>query len=220
MKFDSILRETGEFGRYQIFIFALFCCPVCIFISYIIFGQIFITLEPDHWCWVPELDQTNLTDYEKKLISIPFQTKEKEIFDNCRMFDMNYSHIVATRSYLHIKPDDSWTTVSCRNGWTYDYTEYYPTAVSEVIFIYLYLYIYIYTLYSIIYVPGYMHLAHVLYGYLCTKAKVINALFKMMLGLVSQEKQVIPLSHIQECDNVRIIANSLLSLSFSLAFTL
>ncbi|GAB6029801.1 hypothetical protein CHUAL_005514 [Chamberlinius hualienensis] len=134
MKFDSIIREAGDFGRYQIFLLALFCCPVCIFISYVIFGQMFISLEPEHWCRVPQLEDPslNLTEIGRKLISIPQLEESSTLsFDSCRMYDLNYSELVATGDYLNAKPNTNWSITKCKYGWSYNFTEIYPTVVSE-----------------------------------------------------------------------------------------
>lgn len=52
--YDSILPLVGEFGFYQKILFVLML-PANVFVVCVYFTQIFITLVPQHWCWVPEL---------------------------------------------------------------------------------------------------------------------------------------------------------------------
>ena len=50
-------------------------------------------------------------------------------YDSCRMYDVDYAQVIEQG----LKPESSWTTVPCRNGWDYDYEQTrYPTIVSEV----------------------------------------------------------------------------------------
>ena len=58
--FDDVLPYIGEFGTYQIVLFFL-TAPFCFFLAFSYFSQVFITLVPDHWCRVPQLDNTTLT---------------------------------------------------------------------------------------------------------------------------------------------------------------
>ena len=63
--FDDILPYVGEAGMYQVFLFILLL-PFTIVYAFLYFSQYFITLLPEeYWCYVPELDNRNLTDHEK-----------------------------------------------------------------------------------------------------------------------------------------------------------
>lgn len=53
--FDDVLPHLGEFGRYQKMLFLLLA-PFMFFVAFVYFSQIFITLTPDHWCYVPGLE--------------------------------------------------------------------------------------------------------------------------------------------------------------------
>lgn len=61
--FDDVLPHVGEFGTYQIILFFL-TAPFCFFLAFSYFGQVFITLTPDHWCHIPELNNSGLTPQE------------------------------------------------------------------------------------------------------------------------------------------------------------
>lgn len=76
--FDDVLPSVGEFGTYQIILFFL-TAPFCFFLAFSYFSQVFITLVPDHWCRVPQLDNSTLElslhqRQVKVLIHFPGQT--------------------------------------------------------------------------------------------------------------------------------------------------
>ena len=58
--FDDVLPYVGEFGTYQMLLLVLMA-PFCFFLAFTYFSQVFITLVPDHWCLVPQLNGTGLT---------------------------------------------------------------------------------------------------------------------------------------------------------------
>ena len=60
MDFDDVLPSVGEFGTYQIILFFL-TAPFCFFLAFTYFSQMFITLVPDHWCHVPQLNNSQLS---------------------------------------------------------------------------------------------------------------------------------------------------------------
>ena len=63
--FDEILSYVGEAGRYQVFLFIILL-PFAFVYTFLYFGQFFMTLLPEeYWCHVPELDDTNLSDFQK-----------------------------------------------------------------------------------------------------------------------------------------------------------
>jgi hypothetical protein len=50
MDFDEMLVQVGEFGLYQKALF-VFQAPFCIFVTFVLFGQLFMTLYPQRiWC--------------------------------------------------------------------------------------------------------------------------------------------------------------------------
>ena len=63
--FDDILPYVGEAGIYQALLFIILV-PFTMIYAFLYFAQYFITLIPEeYWCYVPELDNLNFTDYEK-----------------------------------------------------------------------------------------------------------------------------------------------------------
>ena len=76
MDFDYMLTRVGEFGKYQKLLF-LFQAPFAVFVTFVLFGQIFITTYPEvFWCGAlgfpealgglrPARDCHNLTDLQR-----------------------------------------------------------------------------------------------------------------------------------------------------------
>lgn len=63
--FDDILPYVGEAGRYQLILFIILL-PFTFVYAFLYFTQFFLTLVPnEHWCFVPELNGTNLSDAQK-----------------------------------------------------------------------------------------------------------------------------------------------------------
>jgi hypothetical protein len=51
------------------------------------------------------------------------------MFDTCSMYDVDYDDVIRN----NLRPDASWKTKSCTDGWDYDYEQTrYSTIVSEV----------------------------------------------------------------------------------------
>lgn len=65
-EFDELLPHVGEFGIYQKILFLLMI-PFSFFVAWVYFSQIFITIVPDHWCWVPELANLTAEDRYKNI---------------------------------------------------------------------------------------------------------------------------------------------------------
>ncbi|CAH0700542.1 unnamed protein product [Spodoptera exigua] len=68
---DDLLPKIGEFGLYQKLLLWLVCLPACLPCGFCAFNQLFMTDVPDYWCRVPELELLNLTQEQRKLLSIP-----------------------------------------------------------------------------------------------------------------------------------------------------
>lgn len=123
MDFEDILKDVGGFGLYQKVLVIVFLIPSFIVIPWFSLNLIFMSNTPDHWCYVPEVANSNLSlDIQKKLI--------RPLHDlSCSMYDVNYSQIL---SYGNLTVDSSWPTKECTDGWQYDRTEYDATAVTRV----------------------------------------------------------------------------------------
>lgn len=138
MDYDGLLPEVGAFGRYQRILIGVVLIPTVFPCAFQAYSQLFIAASMRHWCRIPELDKwnANYTALVRQL-SIPatIQDDGQIKFDQCRMFNRNYTEIsssfldyVSGGRNLSSNPD----YVQCRNGWHYDKTLYVGTVVSEV----------------------------------------------------------------------------------------
>jgi len=118
--FDELLDLVGGFGRFQLRLFLLMQPPF-VFLAFSYFSQIWLVLEPDHWCRRPELERRGWSPEAIRNISAPADRS------SCHMFDVDFSTV----------DPDTWTpgedtpVVGCRHGWQYDFSEIYPTIVSD-----------------------------------------------------------------------------------------
>ncbi|KAG7161539.1 Solute carrier family 22 member 3-like 2 [Homarus americanus] len=128
-EFDSVFNHIGGFGRYQMGLFVVNCI-MNVFLAFIYFGQMFMTLTPPHWCRPPPgLQELNLTQEELMHLTIP-KDNTSEKFLQCRRYDVDF--VEEVRNNNHSWPNTSWPTVKCTHGWNYDYSFYYPTITSQL----------------------------------------------------------------------------------------
>ncbi|XP_058789019.1 organic cation transporter protein-like [Phymastichus coffea] len=122
--FDDILVYIGEAGRYQWFLFFVLL-PFTFVYAFLYFGQFFMMLVPEeHWCRVPEFDNSNLTDWQKIELSVPPKSQEEDDaeshvkFSRCRMYIANYTEVLITGK----KPGPDTPIGSCQYGWSFNMT--------------------------------------------------------------------------------------------------
>ncbi|XP_071534074.1 solute carrier family 22 member 3-like [Panulirus ornatus] len=126
--FDRIFEHIGGFGRYQMLLF-VFGCLLNIFVAIVYCGQIFITLTPPHWCSAPpELLHLNLSEQQLKLLTVPLREDGTD-FHTCLRYTVNLTQVTWDNIS---RPDPSWPITSCTDGWTYNYSLYYPTITSQM----------------------------------------------------------------------------------------
>ncbi|XP_072930323.1 carcinine transporter-like [Epargyreus clarus] len=125
--YDQLLSAAGEFGLYQTFLIFL-TCPFYFYGVCAYFGQLFLTEpSPNHWCWVPELE--NLTDLERRTLAIPLDENARFGYSQCSMYVANWTEVLSSGA----RPNTSWITQPCQNGWEFNKTEIpYPTITSEM----------------------------------------------------------------------------------------
>ncbi|GFR11973.1 organic cation transporter 1 [Trichonephila clavata] len=83
---------------------------------------IFLTGIPGHWCYVPEIAESNLSlEMQKALIMPPSDP-------HCSMYDVNYTDILQSRNP---KFNNETPTKPCDKGWFYENSEFDQTAVTE-----------------------------------------------------------------------------------------
>ncbi|XP_042872134.1 organic cation transporter protein-like [Penaeus japonicus] len=126
--FESVLTHVGGFGCYQGLLFGV-AAILNIFVAFVYFGQMFMTLTPPHWCHAPPgLEDLNLTEAQLKELTIP--RHENGEFQSCARYDVNFTQVVESRNLSW--PDPSWPLTSCTHGWTYNFSLYYPTITSQL----------------------------------------------------------------------------------------
>ncbi|XP_063884704.1 LOW QUALITY PROTEIN: organic cation transporter protein-like [Scylla paramamosain] len=126
--FDDIFPHIGGFGRYQLFLFVVNCYINIMFV-FVYFGQIFMTVAPPHWCSAPpNLAALNLTAEQVKDLTIP-KDKESGAYEKCQMYDVDFVEVMQTNASWF---NTSWPVTTCRHGWDYDYSLYYPSITSQL----------------------------------------------------------------------------------------
>lgn len=116
-------------------------------------SQVFVSASPEHWCRIPELENSNLTVDQRKALSLPYTPKSdgRRSYSRCYMYDVNYTAII--EAWLHqeaasnssrtsiangaapgLPPVGStdWPISKCQHGWIYDRKDYDSTLVTEV----------------------------------------------------------------------------------------
>ncbi|XP_064652623.1 organic cation transporter protein-like [Lineus longissimus] len=131
-KFDDLLREVGQFGRYQILKYVIFVfgnIPV----GWHTLSIIFAGGKQDYWCKIPELG--NFSSADQKAIGIPREmTLSGEFFNSkCRRFDLNFTEITEYQLRHWNESEivgNTTKTIGC-SSWTFDQSEYISTIYSQ-----------------------------------------------------------------------------------------
>ncbi|XP_054750637.2 organic cation transporter protein-like [Lytechinus pictus] len=125
-KFDDVLIELGEFGRYQIWIYNLLCLFEFI-APWQILVYLFLSGEADHWCEIPDWDPVDCESYgfntsrecalAKREVGIPWNYTDDtntKVYSSCRRYNT---------SGVDFSPELSLygtNEFSCDAGWYYD----------------------------------------------------------------------------------------------------
>ncbi|CAG9784350.1 unnamed protein product [Diatraea saccharalis] len=118
---DDLLPKIGEFGLYQKLLLWLVCLPACLPCGFCAFNQLFMTDVPDHWCKVPELLMLNLTERDRKSLSIPHQAGSNSTFEKCLRYKVNWTEVIQSDNPIVV--NESWPREPCLNGYEYDFSE-------------------------------------------------------------------------------------------------
>ncbi len=136
MDFDELTDILGQFGKYQKIIYFLICL-IGIQCSFNNMSIMFIGGIPDHWCSTPQLQNLSVTDNITediiKTISIPHKEEGSLVYSRCEMYERGYrgwGMSEVTAAYSQNK--SRLTTVQCKDGWTYDTSQYTSTIVTQV----------------------------------------------------------------------------------------
>ena len=116
-----------HFTKYDILLQINFTKP-----GYSNMGITFFGGNMDHWCQIPRL--ANFSFEQQKNIAIPFEEPSKSDFNQCYMYDMNYSaysdeELVNWNRTL--MESVSNVTIECRNGWVFDKSVFVSSIVSQ-----------------------------------------------------------------------------------------
>ncbi|XP_077990548.1 organic cation transporter protein-like [Glandiceps talaboti] len=123
MQFDDILKELGEFGRYQKWIYFLICMAA-IPSAFVNLGNSFLSASDDHYCRVYD-NQTYDTSSPLTNCTIPY-TYSDDSWDMCTRYDLNMSGGIS-RELCYPRTG----TIDCDDGWVYDRSTYENTVVYE-----------------------------------------------------------------------------------------
>ncbi|XP_022918660.1 carcinine transporter [Onthophagus taurus] len=116
---DDLLPEVGEFGKYQKIMLWLVCLPACFPCGFGAFNQLFMSEIPDHWCYVPELQ--NFTVQERIYLAIP---KTNQSHSKCQKYLVDWNEILdGFEDVFSIPINESWEIGNCNSGWEYNKTE-------------------------------------------------------------------------------------------------
>ncbi|XP_054707555.1 carcinine transporter-like [Uloborus diversus] len=136
MDFETILRDVGDFGRYQKSLLLKFMVPTTFASAFYVLNVIFMVATPDHWCLVPQLSALNLTEQQIKNFAIPILPEGS--FSKCTMYAYNYASVAAEYKSTGKLPEmNSGKKIlikpirKCNDGWVYQKEWYEETIVSQ-----------------------------------------------------------------------------------------
>lgn len=138
MDFESILSEVGDFGKYQKSLLLKFMVPTTFASAFYVLNVIFMVATPDHWCYIPELSSTNLTESDIRDFAIPKLSDGSS--SKCTMYAYNYTAAAAMYKatgnlpeFKHVgKVIPKKPVRKCFHGWVYQKEWYEETVVSQV----------------------------------------------------------------------------------------
>ncbi|XP_078577475.1 organic cation transporter protein-like isoform X1 [Branchiostoma floridae x Branchiostoma japonicum] len=136
VNYDLALKYLGGFGPWQRRVFVLACLPIAI-IAFHLFVIVFLAVEPDFHCRVPQnsFSELNATPAELLNVTIPWGLKDGVwTRSQCKRYSYNLSDttIYATyRDFLKAHPVANRTQIPCDDGYEYDTSEYKSTVVTE-----------------------------------------------------------------------------------------
>lgn len=124
MKFDDLLRELGEFGPYQKWVYFFTCVPAlsvgaCMLLNVIVFGV------PDHRCKIPGLDNDtwDITSQEQEaLVKYYIPPSDDYPYDRCHLYSRNGSSLFGNGNISN--------QVKC-NEWVYDTSVFTATFTKQ-----------------------------------------------------------------------------------------
>ncbi|XP_078577086.1 organic cation transporter protein-like [Branchiostoma floridae x Branchiostoma japonicum] len=134
VNYDLALKYLGGFGPWQRRIFFLLCLPVN---GFQLFAIVFLAIEPDFQCRVPEVTFSglNATPAELLNVTIPWELKDGEwTRSQCKRYSYNFPNATLNatyRDYVEAHPVANRTQIPCDQGYKYDTSEYKSTVVTD-----------------------------------------------------------------------------------------
>jgi hypothetical protein len=122
MDVDKMLAYAGDFCRYQYLLMILFSV-INILSTFDYFGQLFIFVQPEYWCRLPEL--AHLPREDVRRIWTPPED------GSCSRYDTNLTTVAVVNDSLDWR-GRNWTLRACNSGWEYNLTDGYRSIISEV----------------------------------------------------------------------------------------
>ncbi|KAH1173511.1 hypothetical protein KIL84_017350 [Mauremys mutica] len=136
--FDEVLKEAGEFGRFQKRVFFLLCQTGITF-SFLFVGVVFLGHAPEHyWCRIPgaaELsERCGWTLEEEQNYTVPaLNLVNRFSSGQCERFDIEWNNTSVScanpLSHFTNRSLDNVPLTSCQDGWVYK--QPHSTIVSE-----------------------------------------------------------------------------------------
>uniref|UniRef100_A0A8C4YRP7 Uncharacterized protein n=1 Tax=Gopherus evgoodei TaxID=1825980 RepID=A0A8C4YRP7_9SAUR len=136
--FDEVLKEAGEFGRFQKRVFFLLCQTGITF-SFLFVGVVFLGQAPEHyWCRIPgaaELsERCGWTLEEEQNYTVPaLNLVNRFSSGQCERFDIEWNNTSVScanpLSHFTNRSLGNVPLTSCQDGWVYK--QPHSTIVSE-----------------------------------------------------------------------------------------
>ncbi|XP_074650489.1 solute carrier family 22 member 6-B-like isoform X2 [Tubulanus polymorphus] len=101
---DEVLTKLGKIGKWQLIVFHLWCIPASMILAFQGYMLVFVAGSPPHHCRVPGT--------YKPLLPVG-----------------EYGHMSQCRMYRNLTIDNS--TVTCKDGWIYNKSQYGNTVVTQ-----------------------------------------------------------------------------------------
>lgn len=121
LEFEDILTEVGDSGKYQKRLMIFFLLPSVALVPWFSMNNLFMIFLPDHWCYVPEVANSNLSiELQRSIVSPDSST--------CMRYDVNYTERLTTGDFDFT---NNTPLIAC-DQWVYDTTYYEETAASKV----------------------------------------------------------------------------------------
>ncbi|XP_049780337.1 solute carrier family 22 member 7-like [Schistocerca cancellata] len=117
--FEEVLDAIGSRGKFQTRLNIVFVCFASCFDLMSVNVFYLAVQTPDHWCYVPGRELSNLSVEEWKNLTIP---REGASFSKCLMYNQSYVTDFG----------GSREPVKCQHGWEYDDTWFSLTVTSQM----------------------------------------------------------------------------------------